>query len=233
MHCVNKKLQSVSFSLLPTSTLPNVYTEMEHKKKKGDITKQRLLDAAIECFSKNGYDKTSLKELAKVCDMTHVAVLYHFRTKLGLFEAVVDQAVERCHSIVLKNIQKDDNALQRIVKFFEGFLTWSMIYRSEAQTLLLFSYFASINKSLAEKYARVVGTERTKIEEILLAGKREGLFKFKIPSDRLARMLHDTLLGMIATNVAGKLNPVAPKLVKENVLFIIDSICCVSRREND
>ncbi|RKN41821.1 TetR/AcrR family transcriptional regulator [Streptomyces hoynatensis] len=52
-------------------------------------TRQRIQDVALELFSEQGYEKTSLREIAERLDVTKAALYYHFKTKedilIGIF----------------------------------------------------------------------------------------------------------------------------------------------------
>ncbi|MEV8393427.1 MULTISPECIES: TetR/AcrR family transcriptional regulator [unclassified Streptomyces] len=53
-------------------------------------TRQRIQDVALELFGEQGYEKTSLREIAERLDVTKAALYYHFKTKedilISLFE---------------------------------------------------------------------------------------------------------------------------------------------------
>ncbi|MFI6085320.1 TetR/AcrR family transcriptional regulator [Streptomyces sp. NPDC051217] len=57
--------------------------------RRGD-TRQRIQDVALELFAEQGYEKTSLREIAENLDVTKAALYYHFKTKedivVGLFQ---------------------------------------------------------------------------------------------------------------------------------------------------
>ncbi|MFE2596117.1 TetR/AcrR family transcriptional regulator [Streptomyces sp. NPDC057617] len=57
--------------------------------RRGD-TRQRIQDVALELFAEQGYEKTSLREIAERLDVTKAALYYHFKTKedilISLFE---------------------------------------------------------------------------------------------------------------------------------------------------
>ncbi|MFF8844730.1 TetR/AcrR family transcriptional regulator [Streptomyces sp. NPDC015127] len=44
-------------------------------------TRQRIQDVALELFAEQGYEKTSLREIAEALDVTKAALYYHFKTK--------------------------------------------------------------------------------------------------------------------------------------------------------
>jgi AcrR family transcriptional regulator len=45
------------------------------------VTKDRILDVALELFNEQGYDKTSLREIAERLGVTKAALYYHFERK--------------------------------------------------------------------------------------------------------------------------------------------------------
>ncbi|MGC9500338.1 TetR/AcrR family transcriptional regulator [Streptomyces sp. WG7] len=59
------------------------------QRRRGD-TRQRIQDVALELFAEQGYEKTSLREIAERLDVTKAALYYHFKTKeeilVGIFE---------------------------------------------------------------------------------------------------------------------------------------------------
>ncbi|MFF2849858.1 TetR/AcrR family transcriptional regulator [Streptomyces sp. NPDC058001] len=64
-------------------------------------TRQRIQDVALELFSEQGYEKTSLREIAEQLQVTKAALYYHFKTKedilLSLFEDLtrpIDELIE-------------------------------------------------------------------------------------------------------------------------------------------
>lgn len=52
-------------------------------------TRQRIQDVALELFAEQGYEKTSLREIAERLEVTKAALYYHFKTKeeiiVGIF----------------------------------------------------------------------------------------------------------------------------------------------------
>ena len=45
------------------------------------VTRDRILDVALELFNEQGYDKTSLREIAERVGVTKAALYYHFERK--------------------------------------------------------------------------------------------------------------------------------------------------------
>jgi AcrR family transcriptional regulator len=51
-------------------------------------TRERILDIALELFNENGYDKTSLREIADRLGVTKAALYYHFERKEDILLAL-------------------------------------------------------------------------------------------------------------------------------------------------
>lgn len=54
-------------------------------------TKQKLLDAALEAFSENGFKGTSTRDIAERAGVHHPLITYHFKNKEELWRAAVDR----------------------------------------------------------------------------------------------------------------------------------------------
>ncbi|MFI9648709.1 TetR/AcrR family transcriptional regulator [Streptomyces sp. NPDC052040] len=70
------------------------------RQRRGD-TRQRIQDVALELFAEQGYEKTSLREIAERLDVTKAALYYHFKTKeeilVSIFEDLsrpIDELIE-------------------------------------------------------------------------------------------------------------------------------------------
>lgn len=53
--------------------------------------RQRLLDAAIEYFAREGVGDSSLRQIAAAIGSSHRMLIYHFGSREGLLEAVVEE----------------------------------------------------------------------------------------------------------------------------------------------
>ncbi|MFD4791435.1 TetR/AcrR family transcriptional regulator [Streptomyces sp. NPDC058459] len=51
------------------------------KQQRRGNTRQRIQDVALELFAEQGYEKTSLREIAEHLGVTKAALYYHFKTK--------------------------------------------------------------------------------------------------------------------------------------------------------
>ena len=88
-----------------------------------ELSREAILDTARQLFIENGYEKTSMRQVATALQCSHGAIYYHFKNKADLFQAVVShdfskldllideimdtdlQSKEKCRAIFLKYIE--------------------------------------------------------------------------------------------------------------------------------
>ncbi|MGM9969983.1 MAG: TetR/AcrR family transcriptional regulator [Anaeroplasma sp.] len=91
-------------------------------------TKERILDAALELFSINGYEATSVEEIAAMVGIKAPSIYKHYKNKEEIFTELTNLMVIRYenNSIFKKEYQIDfslENAIDLVEKQFHFSLT--------------------------------------------------------------------------------------------------------------
>ncbi|POX55665.1 TetR family transcriptional regulator [Streptomyces sp. Ru71] len=60
------------------------------KQQRRGNTRQRIQDVALELFAEQGYEKTSLREIAERLEVTKAALYYHFKTKEEILVSIFE-----------------------------------------------------------------------------------------------------------------------------------------------
>lgn len=124
---------------MSSDTQPN--TQFPQRMKKAASTRQRILEAATQLFLAEGYSQTSLDRVAEVASTTKPTVYSHFKSKHGLFEAVIEQNAKQKleqlqHMLVPSNDPRadlyhfGDNFLPRVLS--EQTQCWDRLAAAEA-----------------------------------------------------------------------------------------------------
>ena len=61
-----------------------------HEGRRHGDTRARIQQVALELFAEQGYDKTSLREIAERLDVTKAALYYHFKSKEDIVRSLVE-----------------------------------------------------------------------------------------------------------------------------------------------
>jgi AcrR family transcriptional regulator len=76
----------------------------EPSSSEGAGTRERILDISLELFTTQGYDKTSLREIAEQLGYSKAAIYYHFESK----EAILMALHMRLHALGLDTLRTID-----------------------------------------------------------------------------------------------------------------------------
>jgi len=81
-------------------------------------TEQRLIDAALEVFSREGIAKATTREIAKVAGVNEVTLFRKFQTKQGLLEAVLSRAFLSTENGATRPSLANGDSLAEVIRHF-------------------------------------------------------------------------------------------------------------------
>ena len=67
--------------------------------RRGD-TRRRIQDVAMDLFAQQGYEKTSLREIAEHLDVTKAALYYHFKTKEDILASIAEDLTKPVDEVI-------------------------------------------------------------------------------------------------------------------------------------
>jgi AcrR family transcriptional regulator len=98
---------------------------------KARVTRERILEAASDLFTEQGYDATSLREIADRLGFTKAALYYHFQSKDEILRALLEPADAMVRELVERLEAAED------AQGWAGALTW--VINQLADNLELFA----------------------------------------------------------------------------------------------
>lgn len=108
-----------------------------------EIDKQRkIINAAMSIFASNGYKKAYMSEIANRADVSKATLFYYFKSKLNLYEYLVE--------VSYKNIKSSiDNQKYEDVDFFDGL---ELISNTQIQLLQTWPSIIKFTASIYTEY---------------------------------------------------------------------------------
>lgn len=86
---------------------------MRRTKEEADVTREKLLDAALKVFSRKGYATTTLDDIAKEASVTRGAIYWHFKGgKAEIFNAITAERYGRVNAIVVRLLSEPGQPLE-------------------------------------------------------------------------------------------------------------------------
>jgi TetR/AcrR family transcriptional regulator len=94
--------------------------------------RQRLLETATELFAEKGYAGTSVREIVEKAGVSKPVLYYYFKSKDGLFYAVLEWAVNIQQKILNEIFESKGTVLDRFIIFYrrvyEGVRQYQSLY---------------------------------------------------------------------------------------------------------
>ena len=91
------------------------------------VTQQKLLDAAVEAFSENGFKGTSTRDIAERAGVHHPLITYHFKNKDQLWRAAADHIFGAFANALSRALEeyKDQDSKQRMSALISSYVKYA------------------------------------------------------------------------------------------------------------
>ncbi len=93
---------------------------MSPRPKITDVRREEIVRAALEVISERGFHETRVADIAERAQTSAPAVLYHFRSKDEILDAVVSLAEDRFYADVEATLAEDIGPPVRLVRLIEN-----------------------------------------------------------------------------------------------------------------
>ena len=139
--------------------------------KQDATTRSRLLDAARSAFALRGFDGASVREITGAAGVNLGAITYHFRSKQGLYDAVMEEAFRPLLERLAQAPERSDEAVLDVVERRVRMVFDHLRANPDLQFLVLQQITSTDMPSVAAKaFAAIFGGLSDRIAE----GQRRG-----------------------------------------------------------
>lgn len=190
---------------------------------KGKIEgRQFIFEAAAGVFTKKGYHKTTVEEIAAAIGVSKGTIYYYFKNKEELYLAIIQEGIDLFHEELAKVAQSSGGPQDKIRKLIRGHFVFC-----EAKKDLVFLFLKELGSTdfsreiLANMLAKCLQVFRNVIEE----GMAKKVFRPVNPeviTSALFGMLTISAFHYLSYSREIPLEPVSTAL--EDVFF--NGICC-------
>ena len=156
---------------------------------------ETVLRRAVELFNTQGYDATSVGDLARDLGLSKSAIYHHVASKESLLAAALDEALDGLNEAIDRASMEDPehSALQRLRSVVEQSVA-ILVAHLPAVTLLLRVRGNSDVEVAALRRRRLIDE---KLATLVQAAVDEGSLRDDIPPDLISRLLFGTVNSVI------------------------------------
>jgi outer membrane protein len=165
--------------------------------------RQRLLDAGLKLFADGGYAGTSVQQITVEAKVTKPTLYYYFQSKGGLFQALVDQAMDERLRLIVEAAPADKPTVDQLTDIIVSVTSFAR--RQPDLLRLCFSIaFASPGEMPAGlRKSRKMGESYQFVRGIIAAGLKRGVLNRDFNVDELTQsyfqlVQHATIFALLS-----------------------------------
>jgi AcrR family transcriptional regulator len=170
-----------------------------------ETSREMIIKETLNLISKIGWEGLSFPTIAKHCKMSPSNIIYHFESRETLLVALLGHISVNNFRVVADSMKPEFDSFQRILIHFQKNLEWGRLFPQEAQVVLQIYAQAPYDKRFSEIFDTMIEKAQARICEHLLSGQREGLFHFELEPMKMAKFLHNILVGSFINVMGGRL----------------------------
>ena len=194
-------------------------------KEAAEETRQKILDAALDVFSRKGYSRTTFEDIAKQIGLTKGAVYWHFKTKSDLLVALIESNIALKHKKLGDPIEQS-GSLAALRECILGSVRTVLV---EPQ-LRKFEFFINFQIEWSEDLIEEVrsGLERVvgegpfrKYSVTIHQMQKQGLVEASVDVEKLGAIMFATWMGLMRMFMLG---PMSEEELLQRLRYGFDSM---------
>lgn len=137
-----------------------------------EAARAKIISAALTLFASRGFEGASMQQIAKAAKASVPLIVYHFQNKQNLWQATVENAVERFDTHLKQLIQQQESATETLKQIIVALVQASTEFPEFHRLMLLESHENSAR--LDWLCDRFVKDHNKTITAIVLKAQQEG-----------------------------------------------------------
>ncbi len=167
-------------------------------KKKPDERREEIFRAALTCFNRTGYHKTSIEDIAAATGISKGAIYYHFKSKKNLFVELYKSRVNSYFDEVTVTLSSSAKAPDRLLSLLQRS---EEVFQRHVDVLKFLLEFVTMASRDPEIRSEVTLTYRNRVKtfgKLIQEGIEEGTFR-DMDAENISRVLFFLSMGFFLT----------------------------------
>lgn len=163
-----------------------------------EMTREKILEKALELFAKKGYFNCSMDDISRAVDIKKASIYFYFPGKVSIFQAVFDKILENYEGFInsITVIEDDKSALEILSDIFEKYVK-NCINNLEMEFWDRYYYYPPdfFKQDLHNKTFKIEMYFMDRIRKIIETGMQKNEIKKKDP-ESIATAYYNMMIGL-------------------------------------
>jgi TetR/AcrR family transcriptional repressor of uid operon len=163
--------------------------------------RERIIECAVECFARTGFDKTKMDDIANLSDLSKGTLYLYFKSKEDLFYGICQSSLEKVKEQLNSMLITKENLVSDAEKFYDYFQKGVGPYHNIV--LLEMSVMATRNPRLRKVLIKYRVNRHQVISEFIELQIKKGFVRKDIDKDAITSGLVGLYEGLVINKVTG------------------------------
>ena len=141
--------------------------------------REEIIDVSKELLLKDGFNKISMRKIAKRVNVTATSIYLHFKNKDDLLLALIEESIQNLNKALMKAMNSSLDPIQQLEKLAEAYIQYALENPQEYEIIYM------VRPEAMPKYPKVKFQEVRQTYELLSGiiqdGKEKELFDVDNP----------------------------------------------------
>lgn len=173
----------------------------ERKEREKNRRRDQILDAAIELTGQQGFEKTTMDEIAEKAELSKGTLYLYYKDKSSLYQAIKKRALESLHNEFLASLQQDKAGSELVKGMVFSFLDMIQENITFTKAMLLYRNSNSVKNeqesSIAEKCIHIENDLNMLMVKAIQIGIQDGSITTKLDPKILTLQIGFQMRGIL------------------------------------
>ena len=158
------------------------------------INKDQIIDVALDCFLRSGFEETTFQQIAKILKVSQPAIYTYFKNKMDLLAIAAIRSAEKGRKFIESKVNPRDPAAIKLRQYLKANFEFFDESRQDAFAISAIYWLGQTNPTLMKVYQAMQTASHDRFEVLLLQISFERGLKLK-NSAHLAQVIQSCMIG--------------------------------------
>ena len=158
------------------------------------INKDQIIEVALTCFLKSGFEETTFQQIAKILKVSQPAIYTYFKNKMDLLATAAIRSAEKGRLFIESKVNPKEPAAIRFRQYLKANFDFFNESKKDAFSISAIYWLGQTNPTLMKIYQTMQAASHERFEVLLLQISYERGLKLR-NSAHLAQLIQSCMIG--------------------------------------
>ena len=165
------------------------------RERRGDASRRAIVNVAIDCFSRFGFQATSIDRIAKAAGVTKGALYYHFEDKQDLLLGAIEDRIGGFERVIVERVTKLKDPAAALDAVIDICIEQATVSNHRRFILTLMVEALDTHPELSVRFRDMMRKFRDFLTQTFTIGQKRGVFRDDVPPALAAQLFVAAVMG--------------------------------------